>query len=137
VARTFFLGTCPRCGFTNGKQQDDPTNELNSLWGQRGESAKKSLKKASELIGANIPSDNTVKAKLAFMHKISDIKDPELIRGLQQYINSTHWQTGKGWHYLAAIIRNVGQNSERFKYNEKKRIGTSPPVRKLDGNDGT
>ncbi|MBC8550281.1 MAG: hypothetical protein H8D23_11610 [Candidatus Brocadiales bacterium] len=129
---SYFLGTCPRCGFTTGKQQDDPSNELKSLWGQRGVSAQNSLTKAGELIAQNIPSDNTVKAKLQFMHKISDIKDPELIRGLQQYINSTHWQTGKGWHYLAAIIRNVGVNSERFKYNEKKRIGVPPPVRKLN-----
>jgi len=126
-----FHGTCPRCGFNTYKNNSNPANELKSLYGQRSNAAKKAIAVASKLIYKHIPTDASTASKLAFMYKISAVGDPELIRGCQAYSNSIHWQQGKGWHYLAAIINNVGKNSSAMAYSEKKRIGTGPPKKEI------
>lgn len=106
-------------------------NELRALYGQRSDKAKRSLTAVSKLIQENIPSDASVDNKLQFMYKVSKTGDAEFVAGCQSYINSVHWQTGKGWNYLAAIIKNVGANSEAVAKNERKRIGLPPPKKEL------
>ena len=125
-----FNGTCPMCGFST-YQTASPLSQLKSLHGQRSERAQNALKAVSDLIADNIPSDAKLGLKLKFMYKISKVGDEELVRGCEQYINSTHWQQGKGWNYLAAIVVNIGQNSKKIAENERKRIGSGPPKRSL------
>ena len=126
-----FHGTCPICGHSVYKQKN-PLNELRSLYGQRSKKAQMSLSKVSELIKKHIPSDAKTDAKLKFMYKVSKVEDTSFIKGCQQYVNSIYWQQGKGWNYLAAIINNVGVNSNAVAKNEKKRIGTAPEKKELN-----
>ena len=65
------------------------------------------------------------------MYKVSKIPDPEFVKGCEMYLKSIHWQQGKGWNYLAAIIKNVGQNSSAVAYAERKRIGSAPEKKEL------
>ena len=125
-----FHGTCPVCGHSSYKQKN-PLNELRSLYGQRSKKAQRVLAKVSELIKDNIPSDAKTDAKLKFMYKVSKVEDISFMRGCEQYIRSTHWQQGKGWNYLAAIINNVGANSTAVAKNEKRRIGTAPKKKEI------
>ena len=125
-----FHGTCPICGHSTYKKKN-PLNELRSLYGQRSDRAKKALEKVSEKIKKHIPSDKSIEAKLKFMYKVSKVGDVEFVRGCEAYLNSIHWQKGKGWNYLAAIINNVGQNSTAVAKAERKRIGSLPPKKEL------
>jgi len=125
-----FQGTCPVCGHSTYRKKN-PLNELRSLYGQRSNKAKVALSKVSDKIQQYIPSDKSIESKLQFMYKVSKIPDPEFVRGCEAYLNSVHWQKGKGWNYLAAIIKNVGQNSSSVAYAEKKRIGSAPKKKEL------
>ena len=125
-----FHGTCPQCGFSTYKQKN-PMKELKSLYGQRNEKAKNALAKVSEKIQKHIPSDKSLEAKLKFMYKVTKVDDASFVKGCEAYLNSIYWQQGKGWNYLAAIINNVGQNSDAVAFAERKRIGIGPPKKEL------
>ena len=125
-----FQGTCPQCGFSTWKKKN-PLKELKSMYGQRNEKAKNCLAKVADKISKNIPTDANLEAKLKFMYKVSKVEDASFIKGCEQYLNSIHWQQGKGWNYLAAIINNVGQNSSAVAFAERKRIGIGPPKKVL------
>jgi len=121
---------CPACGF-NLNKQFVPVRDMQALFGQRNESCKAAIREVAELITKNIPTDKAIIKKAKFLRKITKADDATVKRGIESYIRGGHHLQGKGYDYLAVVINNTGQNSERQRYNEKKRLGTVPPKRKI------
>ena len=48
--------------------------------------------------------------------------------GIEQYYQSKHYAKGKGFAYLRSIIQNRNSNAESIRKNERRMLGSAPPV---------
>ena len=63
-----------------------------------------------------------------FLFGIKDIDDNIVQWAVEQYFQSRHHLSGKGFAYLRSIMINRDKNVESIKKNERKRLGSTPPI---------
>tara|TARA_R100000781_G_scaffold56978_1_gene36861 strand:- start:113 stop:517 length:405 start_codon:yes stop_codon:yes gene_type:complete len=117
---------CPACGFNVFKKYNK-SKQLMELIGKRSKKTKTLLRKISNLISRNIKTESR-DTYFYFLYGIRDIEDNVLNWGIEQYYQSRHYLKGKGFAYLRSIIQNRSKNMESIKENERKMIGSAPPL---------
>ena len=121
---------CPVCGYQYGsmkKQGDD----INEMLNKRGDKAKGMIRDIHRKIVFTIPSQRLQKVYWSFLKATDHIGDKEIIQAITEFIRAKHINYGRGLSYLRAIIVNKHLDKDKLKELEKKRLGSSPPIRKV------
>jgi len=120
---------CPACGYdgnvTNYKQA------VINLLNKRPQHISSLLKKTINNIIKFIPSERDNKKVYLFLQAISKVDDNKIKYGIEQYLHYKYFRQQKGYHYLKAIIINVGKDSDVKANIEKKIYGTIPKEQTL------
>tara|TARA_R110000824_G_scaffold363588_1_gene551606 strand:+ start:177 stop:572 length:396 start_codon:yes stop_codon:yes gene_type:complete len=119
---------CPACGF-NAFRKYNKSKEISELLKNRSKNTRKTISKITRLILENVSTENT-STYFYFLYGLKEIEDNVLCWGIEQYYRSRHYTTGKGFAYLRSIIQNRDKNMGMLKKNERKRLGTAPPIYK-------
>ena len=118
---------CPVCGFSYFKNYKE-SSEITNLLSVRSKKIQSTILKISRLIADNVPTDKGRKNYFYFLLRIKEVDDITVNWGIEQFFKGRHYQTGKGYRYLSSIITNRGQNLTKISENERKMIGSSPPI---------
>jgi predicted P-loop ATPase/GTPase len=118
---------CPRCGFNYFKKQNY-SKKINELLKVRNLKTKTQLRTIAQLIRVNVPSDSGRDKYYFFLYAMKDVNNQTLLWGLDEYYKGKHYLKGKGYPYLKAIILSRDKNKERMSANERKLIGSAPPI---------
>ena len=121
---------CPVCGYlygSNKKQSED----LGEMMKKRGEKTRKLIQKVQRDIVKKVPSDRTLNSYWKFIKAVEHIEDRELRRGINDFYKANHINYGRGLAYLKAIIVNKHLNKDKQKELERKRLGSTPPLREI------
>ena len=118
--------SCPACGFNVFKKYNK-SKEITELLRQRSKKTKKLLRQVAKLISDNIKTENR-DTYFYFLYGIKDVEDNVLIWALEQYYQSRHYLKGKGFAYLRSIVQNRNKNMDSIKENERKMLGSAPPL---------
>ena len=122
---------CPVCGHQYGQQQNY-SKEVFELTSKRTERTQKYLKRLSQDVMLNVPSEFTVRAYYFFLKGIENAGDRTVVRAIEQYLRAGHHLQGKGFAYLKAIIKSESANKKKKLSNEYKRLGRTPQIRRLE-----
>jgi len=117
---------CPACGF-NAFKKYNKSQEISKLLKKRSLKTKKLLRQVARLISNHITTENR-DTYFYFLYGIQEIEDNVLIWGLEQYYQSRHYLKNKGFAYLRSIVQNRNKNMDSIKRNERKMIGSPPPI---------
>jgi len=121
---------CPVCGYlygSNKKQSED----LGEMMRKRDEKTRKLIQKVQRDIVKKVPSDRTLNSYWKFIKAVEHIEDRELRRGINDFYKANHINYGRGLAYLKAIIVNKHLNKDKQKELERKRLGSTPPLKEI------
>lgn len=118
---------CPECGFNYFKKQNY-SKKINELLKDRDLKTKTQLRTIAQLVRVNVPSDSGRDKYYFFLNAMKDVNNQTLLWGLDEYYKGKHYLKGKGYPYLKAIILSRDKNKERMSANERKLIGSAPPI---------
>jgi len=128
---------CPHCGkyiqeYQFGKERDEIAVMLSKV----STRIKELLSKVSYEIRLAMPSENNVKIMHRFLVNIKNCSEESIIKTIEGFLLKEHQKNGKGFNYLSAMITNFEANKDKMKEYEKLRIGSSPPTRIVEENNG-
>tara|TARA_R110002012_G_scaffold57177_4_gene147250 strand:+ start:4626 stop:4922 length:297 start_codon:yes stop_codon:yes gene_type:complete len=86
-----------------------------------------SLNKIAKLIIDNVPQDDRM-SYYKFLYGIKNCKDDVVRHCIETYYKTRAFQSNKGFAYLRAIIQNQFKNNDKILENERRRLGSVPPV---------
>ena len=124
----------PQCGF-NFFKKHNYMSKINELLKRRNNISRMHLRTVAQCIKSNVPSDAERDKYYFFLYNIQNINDEVLIWGLDQYFKGKHYLKGKGYAYLKSIIMSRDKNKEKISENEKKLLGSAPPIIKEKKNE--
>ena len=118
---------CPQCGF-NFFKKHNYISKINMLLKKRSSVARKHLREVAHCIKDNVPSDAERDKYYFFLYNVDNVNDQTLIWGLNEYYKGKHYLYGKGYGYLKSIILSRDKNKEKLSKNERKLLGSAPPI---------
>lgn len=115
---------CPACGYEFGKAYNY-SREINRL-----ANSHKPIKELLRKVIKDIPrqAKTTRRDMFYFLQGIDKIDNESIKWAIEQYYKGGHMYQGKGLNYLQAIIINHSKNRKTMKENERKRLGSLPPL---------
>ena len=117
---------CPSCGYSYFKKYNK-SKEIKDLISLRNKKTVKLIRNIAKLIVNNIDTEDGGTYFL-FLYGIRDIDDTAVQWGIEQYYQAGHYAKGKGFAYLRSIIQNRNSNANSIRKNERRMLGTAPPV---------
>tara|TARA_R100000353_G_scaffold126625_1_gene89915 strand:+ start:1649 stop:1969 length:321 start_codon:yes stop_codon:yes gene_type:complete len=87
------------------------------------------LTKIATIIMREVPSETHFNY-YQFLVGTKDVDDNVMEYAIEQYYQGKWYLNGKGFPYLRTIALNRGKNIKAIKENERKRLGSVPPVYK-------
>ena len=121
---------CPVCGHVYGSNKKQ-SQDLSDMLMQRDDKTRKLINKVHRDIVKNVPSDRMLTNLWKFVKAVDNIPDRELRKGINDYYAANHLTFGRGLAYLKAIIVNKNINKDKQKELERKRLGSSPPLKEV------
>ena len=116
---------CPACGYH--LKNNNFGGKMNSILKKRNKKTVRILNKIAGIIMSNIPSETRLNY-YQFLHGTQDIDDNVLEYGIEKYYQARHFENAKGFAYLRTICINRDKNIDIIKQNERKRLGSVPPI---------
>lgn len=123
---------CPICGYHSKINTEEKLNNINKILAEFTPPAKTAIHQASSIIREALPSERNLDVQYKFIARIKGCSTESVVRQTNKFIKSNSAQKGKGFLYLAAMIEKFSKNRNKLQKMEQKRIGTSPPVIKLE-----
>jgi len=125
---------CPQCGFNYFKKYNY-ISKINKLLKKRNKTLRKHLKTVAHSIKSHVPSDAERDKYYFFLYNLKGVNDQVIIWGLNEYFKGKHYLKGKGYAYLKAVILSRDKNKEKMSENERKLLGSAPPIIKEKKNE--
>ena len=119
------MNKCPACGYQ--LKGGNFGGQMNAILKSKNKRTVKMLNKIAGLIMANVPSETRLNY-YQFLHGTKDIDDNVLEYAIEKYYQARHYVNAKGFAYLRSICINRDKNIETIKQNERKRLGSVPPI---------
>jgi len=124
---TLKMSKCPACGYTPPIKGQNISLKMRNLLAKRSKKTIQSLNKIAKLIINNIPHENRM-SYYKFLYGIKDCEDNVLKFCIERYYESKAFENNKGFAYLRVIIQNQFKNNDEIIENERKRLGSVPPI---------
>ena len=125
---------CPACGFNNGKTYNH-SKEIIKMLSTKPIRTVKYIKKLVSEVQENVPSEYNSKSYFYFLKGIDKANNRITERAIEHYLRAGYHLQGKGFAYVKAMINNEKLNSKKKLQNEYKRLGRSPKIIKLKGDE--
>ena len=125
---------CPACGFNNGKTYNH-SKEIIKMLSTKPIRTVKYIKKLVSEVQQNVPSEYNSKSYFYFLKGIDKANNRITERAIEHYLRAGYHLQGKGFAYVKAMINNEKLNSKKKLQNEYKRLGRSPKIVKLKGDE--
>lgn len=124
------IGKCPKCGYST---RDNKVNEKSKtdLLKKRHIELRMAIISVCSYIRSNRLNDNTDEKELQFLSKIKDISDDYIYKMIKKFMGRKLHLKGYGFDYLFTMINSESHDKEIAKKNEKKMIGSGPPIIKI------
>ena len=119
------MNKCPACGYDLKKSHD--VRDIGKFLKLRNKKTRQYLNKIAGIISRNVPSETRLNY-YQFLYGIQEIEDNIIQWAIEEYYNGKHYIKGKGFPYLRSIIKNRDKNLERIAENERKMLGSPPPI---------
>tara|TARA_Y100001951_G_scaffold100080_1_gene102971 strand:+ start:367 stop:687 length:321 start_codon:yes stop_codon:yes gene_type:complete len=100
---------------------------MNKILKTKSKKTVKMLNKIAGLVMANVPSETRLNY-YQFLYGTKDIEDNVLEYAIERFYQANHFLDGKGFAYLRSIAQNRGKNIVTIRRNERKRLGSVPPI---------
>lgn len=121
---------CPCCGFRDDIEYN-PSRKIQELRNKRSKYTRKLLRRVTNLIQTNIPSENKLLKEYYFYQGISYINDEEIDWSINRYMEGNQYLQAKGFKYLSAIIINRDKNKNVVSKNELLMRGKPPSIKEI------
>ena len=118
---------CPACGYTPLSKGQNISLKIRNLMIEREKKTIQSLNKIAKLIIDNVPQDDRM-SYYKFLYGIKNCKDDVVRHCIETYYKTRAFQSNKGFAYLRTIIQNQFKNNDKILENERRRLGSVPPV---------
>ena len=124
------IGKCPKCGHTTRDNKINKNNKADLLK-KRHIELRMGIESVCTHIRNNRLNDNTDEKELQFISKIKDISDDYIYKMIKKFMGRRLHLKGYGFDYLFTMINSESHDKEIAKKNEKKMIGSDPPIIKI------
>jgi len=125
---------CPACGFDSGINYNY-SKEILMMLSVKPERTIKYIKKLATEIQQNVPSEFNAKSYFFFLKGTEGANNRIVERAIEHYLRAGYHLQGKGFAYVKAMINNEKTNSAKKLENEYKRLGRTPKIVKLKGDE--
>jgi hypothetical protein len=120
------MNKCPACGY-NLKKPYNLSPEISKLLKERSTRTRRYLNKIASEITRHVPSETRLNY-FQFLYGLKNIEDNVIDWAIEQFFQSKHYLHGKGFPYLRSIAQNRNKNIDKIKENERRLLGSPPPV---------
>ena len=93
------------------------------------------VKKLAKEVQQNIPSEYNQKSYFLFLKGTEKANPRVTERAIEHYLRAGYHLQGKGFAYIKAMILNEKKNAAKKAANEYKRLGRTPKIIKLQGDE--
>ena len=121
------MNKCPACGLNFGREYNH-SKEILQILATKPQRTIKYIKKLVSEIQENVPSEYNAKSYFYFLKGIDKANNRIIERAIEHYIRA-------GFAYVKAMINNEKTNAAKKLQNEYKRLGRTPKIIKLKGNE--
>ena len=125
---------CPACGFNGGRQYNH-SKEILQILASKPVRTIKYIKKLVSEVQQNVPSEYNAKSYFYFLKGIDKANSRIIERAIEHYLRAGYHLQGKGFAYVKAMINNEKLNATKKLQNEYKRLGRTPKIIKLKGDE--
>ena len=122
------MNKCPACGY-NLKGSKNYAVQMNKILKSKSKRTGTLLTKIATIIMREVPSETQFNY-YQYLVGTKDVDDNVLDYAVEQYYQAKWYLNGKGFPYLRTIALNRGKNVKAIIENERKRLGSVPPVYK-------
>ena len=126
--REYTMNKCPACGYEKSNRQRNVSLSIRKLLAVRSKKTISNINKIAKEIITKVPQDNRYEFE-KFLYGIKQFKDHIVNYCINDYYESRAFEKNKGFAYLKAIIRNQGTNNKQIVDNERRRLGSVPPIK--------
>lgn len=124
------IGKCPKCGYsTRTNRISDKTKA--DLLKTRHIELRMAIASVCAHIRNNRLNDNKDEKELQFLTKIQDVSDDYIYKIIKTFMGRKLHLKGYGFDYLFTMINSESHDKEKAKKNEKKMMGSNPPIIKV------
>jgi hypothetical protein len=120
------MNKCPACGYQS-KSNRNISLDIRDLLKVRNKRTREQITRIAKLIINNVPSDSRYEFH-KFLFGIKECRDQLIDYGIETYYNNRSFEHGKGFAYLRTVISNSDKNHDTVVENERKRLGSTPPI---------
>jgi len=129
MQRKYYTMTkCPACGYDTSNRRKNISQSIRKLLAVRGRKTIMNINKIAKQIITNVPQDDRYQFE-KFLFGIKEFEDSVVNYCINDYYESRVFEKNKGFAYLKAIIRNQGKNNKEILENERRRLGSVPPIK--------
>ena len=120
------MNKCSACGYQS-KSNRNISLDIRDLLGSRNTRTREQITRIARLIINNVPSDTRYEFH-KFLFGIKQCRDNLVEYGIETFYKSRGFENGKGFAYLRTVISNSDKNHDTIRENERKRLGSTPPI---------
>ncbi len=120
------MNKCPACGYQS-KSSRNISLDIRDLLKVRNRRTREQITRIAKLIINNVPSDSRYEFH-KFLYGIKECRDQLIDYGIETFYTSRSFEHGKGFAYLRTVISNSDKNHDTIVENERKRLGSTPPI---------
>ena len=121
------MSKCPACGYNFKANPRMIGGEMNKILKSKSRNTVRMLNKIASKITEQIPSESRFKY-YQFLHGTKDVDDNVMEWAIEQFYKGKYYMHGKGFAYLRTVALARNQNEGKIRENERKRIGSVPPL---------
>ncbi len=125
---------CQACGYDTSRSYNYSKEILQMLTAMPSNTITY-VKKLAKEVQQNIPSEYNQKSYFLFLKGIEKANPRVTERAIEHYLRAGYHLQGKGFAYIKAMILNEKKNVARKAANEYKRLGRTPKIIKLQGDE--
>jgi len=120
------MNKCPACGYQS-KSGRNISLDIRDLLKVRNRRTREQITRIAKLIINNVPSDSRYEFH-KFLYGIKGCRYQLIDYGIETFYTSRSFEHGKGFAYLRTVISNSDKNHDTIVENERKRLGSTPPI---------
>lgn len=128
------MSKCLACGYDPSRKYNYSAEILKML-SKKPERTTKYIKKLVKEVQNNVPSEYNAKSYFLFLKGTEAAKSKVIERAIEHYLRAGYHYEGKGFAYIKAMINNEKVNAAKRLQNEYKRLGRTPKIVTLKGNE--
>lgn len=132
TAFVYYNRTCPACGHNENMNITQIQKRTKDVFDSFSKIIQFQIKQVASIIEGALPSERNLNTKYRFMVHIRECRDEAIFKKIDEFVKTSKANEGKGYMYLAAMIKKYEENIDKVKEMERKRFGRIAPYVDLE-----